>query len=260
MSRVNYDQIAPEYNRRFISPNLEARGLVLIALAQSLKARRILEAGCGTGHWLAALRPVTPKLFGLDYSSGMLRQAARRQSGLELVQASADRLPFAARSFELVYCVDAIHHFPEPRRFIVQAMQALRPGGALAILGLDPHNPQNAWYAYDFFDGMRGSDLQRFPSQSQLAEWMESAGFENIRFARVERLDETRTGREVLSDPYLEKNSSSQMALLNDAVHRAGLAKLAAAVAKAEQRGESFTGRTVLGIDMLTGYRSSKGR
>lgn len=255
MQPVDYDQIAPEYNRRYAAPELEPRGRALLGLAQSMPARRILEAGCGTAHWLAALRPVTAQLVGLDYSAGMLRQARQNRAGLQLVQASADRLPFAARTFDLVYCVDAIHHFPEPQRFINQAMQVLRPGGALAILSNDPHDPRNSWYAYDYFEGMLATDLQRFQPQSTLHAWMQNAGFERLRTAEVEHLDETRSGPELLNDPWLRKNSCSQMALLSPQVHQAGLERLAAAVAAAEARQQPLTGRTVLCCDMLTGWK-----
>ncbi len=257
MARVNYDQIAPEYDRRFVSSELEERGKALLALANLLRAERILEAGCGTAHWLSALRPVTHQLVGLDYSDGMLRQAQQRQAGLELVRGSGDRLPFCAQSFDLVYCVDAIHHFPDQAGFISQAMEILHGGGILAVLGMDPHNPKNSWYANDFFDGMLETDLKRFPSHATLLEWMKSAGFVNIQVAEVERLDETRIGAQVLSDPYLKKNSCSQMALLSDEVHQAGMARLSAAVEAEQARGASFIGRTVLCIDMISGQKEA---
>ena len=40
--RVNYDQIAPEYDDRYISPRLEDRGKALIEFAAGLQADRML--------------------------------------------------------------------------------------------------------------------------------------------------------------------------------------------------------------------------
>jgi hypothetical protein len=48
------DAIAPEDSRRFESTELEDRAKALVSLAQARIARRILEAVCGTAHWLSA--------------------------------------------------------------------------------------------------------------------------------------------------------------------------------------------------------------
>ena len=90
--QVDYDHLASTYDRRFAEGGVRATALALLALAHDLKARRVLEVGCGTAHWLAELRTETDRLYGLDLSAGMLSRARDRDVGLRLVRGRAGRL------------------------------------------------------------------------------------------------------------------------------------------------------------------------
>jgi predicted TPR repeat methyltransferase len=50
----------------------------MLALAGDVTGRRILDAGCGSGPLLAALRDRGAIVTGIDKSAGMLEQARRR--------------------------------------------------------------------------------------------------------------------------------------------------------------------------------------
>ena len=68
--KVDYDRIAPGYDRRFIDGGEQgATATALQALARFQGSCRILEVGCGTGHWLASLRSANGMRFGLDLSA-----------------------------------------------------------------------------------------------------------------------------------------------------------------------------------------------
>ena len=68
--RPNYDNIAPEYNQRYDSSPVPERAKALLDLVQQIKARRVLEVGCGTGFWLNLLGARVETAYGLDYSLG----------------------------------------------------------------------------------------------------------------------------------------------------------------------------------------------
>ena len=53
--RVDYDKIAPHYNRRFEAEQPEGIRAALVSLANSIGAKMVLEVGCGTAYWLTAL-------------------------------------------------------------------------------------------------------------------------------------------------------------------------------------------------------------
>ncbi|MFN2111016.1 MAG: class I SAM-dependent methyltransferase, partial [Anaerolineae bacterium] len=129
-THVDYDALAPTYNQRFADDNdRPATARALINLARNLNARAILEVGCGTGRWLAELRTVADRCYGLDPSKGMLAQARNRATPIYLTRGRGEVLPFPDATFDLVYCVNAIHHMDGQQAFIREARRVLRDDG-----------------------------------------------------------------------------------------------------------------------------------
>jgi ubiquinone/menaquinone biosynthesis C-methylase UbiE len=251
---VDYDRIAPSYNQRFVGGGMRGTAAALRALAEGADAERILEVGCGTGHWLATLHPVSSQLYGLDLSAGMLEQAGRRQAPLALVRGRAGHLPFPDRCFDLVYCVNAIHHFQQQRTFVFEARRLLRRGGVLAVAGMDPRIHRGRWYVYDYFEGTYETDLARFPSSGTVLDWMAEAKLERVEWRWVERILDQKRGRAVFDHPFLQKDSCSQLALLSDEAYAAGLDRIEAALASAEAEGETLIFSTDLLLAMVVGW------
>jgi ubiquinone/menaquinone biosynthesis C-methylase UbiE len=252
--RVPYDQIAATYNQRFVANRREGTAVALLDLAQSLGAKRILEVGCGTGRWLADLHSLTPHVYGLDLSAEMLRQARKRPDPLLLVQGQAENLAFSDAVFDFVYCVNAIHHFDDPRLFVSEARRLLRPGGALAVVGMDPRDAKSRSYLYRYFRGTYETDLKRFPSWGTVLDWMAKDGFGCVACRQLEHIHARKVGREVLSDPFLQKNACSQLALLTQDAYDDGLRRIRTALSRAEAAGETIVFETDIPIAMLIGY------
>jgi SAM-dependent methyltransferase len=95
---------------------------------------RVLEVGCGSApcaRWLAT-QGADP--VALDLSGGMLRHAASLNRatgvGVPLVQAGAERLPFADGAFDLACSAfGAVPFVAEPDRVMREVARVLRPGG-----------------------------------------------------------------------------------------------------------------------------------
>jgi SAM-dependent methyltransferase len=228
--------IAPLYDARYGVNALPGIAGLLGRVAAEAGGRqaRVLEVGCGTGHWLGVLEPQVRQIIGLDLSAGMLREARRGAPGVPLVRGQAGALPFAAGSFDLLFCVNALHHFPDPRAFIAEARRLLRPGGAWVNSNMDPHAGRDRWYLYDYFPGTLETDLRRFPSAGTLVDWAKAAEFDQATWLTSEHIRAVQRGRAVLADPFLRKHGTSQLALLSDDAYTAGLARLEAALAEAE--------------------------
>lgn len=253
MKRVPYDRIAATYDERYSRPPNPAVQLALRELARQYPTGRLLEAGCGTGHWLAELEPEGAWTVGLDLSSGMLHQARSRSADARLVCGRGELLPFREASFDLIFCVNALHHFERPDEFIFSARRVLRGGGTLAVIGMDPHEAGTRWYVYDFFPGTKEMDLQRYPSVERIATWMTAAGYREVETQVVERVAQRLIGREVLGDYFLGKNSTSQLILLSVQEYEAGMARIHAALKQSEASGEAREFPVELTIAMVKG-------
>ncbi|MGC9356270.1 MAG: class I SAM-dependent methyltransferase [Anaerolineae bacterium] len=255
MSRVNYDEVAPTYNQRYADGEIDGVARHLFALVKDLEAERVLEVGCGTGHWLHRLSPLLPEVCGLDLSRGMLSQMESRE-GLCRAQGRGGRLPFVDAAFDLVYCVNAIHHFEEQRAFVFEARRLLRSCGALAVVGSVPQGRFDSWYVYKYFPGTYATDLRRFPSWGTVLDWMVDAGFETATLQLVRHVVDPKLGRAVLDDPFLQKNSASQLILLSDEDYAEGLRRIRADLAAAEAAGENLVFNVDLKIYGLVGWCS----
>ncbi len=223
--KTNYNSIASSYDERYSSNYLTYIEKSLFSIASDANIKTILEVGSGTGRWLVALKLLNKKVVGVDYSIGMLKIAANKQNNFFLINADACKLPFSKNTFDLIFCINAIHHFPDKEKFLSDALLTLKPKGLLCIYGVDPQLDKN-WYVYEYFENVYERDLQRFPSLSETKKLCTMAGFNVEEQALVEKVFSERTGKEVFSDPFLKKNMTSQLANLLDEDYQRGIDKI----------------------------------
>ncbi len=252
--RVNYDEVAPTYDQRYAVGEPKGIAAALIGLIRSMRAERVLEVGCGTGHWLAVVQLFVHRLYGLDLSLGMLQKAQQQQKAFSVIRGHANQLPFATGTFDIVFCVNALHHFDDPRGFVHDTRRLLRQGGALTVIGMNPHSSQDHWSLYDYFPGTYERDLHRYPSPGTITDWLTAAGFDKVGWRVAERIVETQIGRQILDHPILQRNGTSQLALLTDEEYATGRARIEAAIGKAETTGEALVFSADLSLAMVLGY------
>jgi ubiquinone/menaquinone biosynthesis C-methylase UbiE len=232
--RVNYDKLATGFDARYKPGLYDGVLRTLRAFILEKRPEIILEAGCGTGYWLSALRDVLPRMYGLDYSREMLRKARSRDSGAGLVRATAKRLPFRSGTVDLIFCVNALHHLERLDEFVAEARRVVRRGGTLAAIGMDPHHGHDHWCVYDYFPEAKEADLIRYPSSGQVTDALLRAGFDKVDCRVACRLSQTQVGQAVLEDPELQRNGCSQMALLTDEQYAAGIERIKATLLLSE--------------------------
>ena len=256
-TKLNYDQIASDYNQRYPDSQTWDRGQALLKLAGQLKAKTTLEVGSGTGFWLNLLHQVTPRLYGLDFSAGMISQARKQPAPIKLTRGTAIQLPYQSGTFDLVYCVDAIHHFGDHRSFIAEAFRVLKRGGALAVLGHDPHEAgEDSWYIYNYFEDVYDTDLRRYPSGKSVMDWMKADGFQNISAQEVEKIVNIHVGDGVFNDPFIKQNATSQLALLSVEKYQSGLKRIRETLEQARAGNERIVFRSQISVKMFLGYKA----
>ena len=147
-----------------LGPTYE-RAAALLSLGQDARWRRFLvsriDAGPGdrvldvaTGTGLVARELVRAKdcrVVGVDQSAGMLAEARRRTNGsVEVVQASADALPFADGELDALTFTYLLRYVDDPDAVLRELARVVRPGGVVAMLefGLPSGAWRPAWELY----------------------------------------------------------------------------------------------------------------
>lgn len=111
----------------------------------------LLDLGCGTGTFLAAVGRDVPDVCGVDIALRWLVVARKRldEEGLghvPLVCACAEDLPLDGASLDAVVAGDVIEHVGDQAATLAEAHRVLRPGGRLFLaspnrysLAAEPH-------------------------------------------------------------------------------------------------------------------------
>lgn len=103
---------------------------------QNIPSPRVLDLGCGTGALAGIVLDEIPSctLVGVDLSANMVELATERFGRrAEAVVGDAEHLPFHDNSFDVAYCNDSFHHYPDPVLATFQVWRALRPGGTFVV-------------------------------------------------------------------------------------------------------------------------------
>lgn len=116
----------------------------------------ILDLACGTGTLAEILLSINPEacIIGIDISStsldigrrnfsnrGLLvsnqaelyQRSAQGRGGVFFIEGSADILPFASDSFDLVMMGNSIHMLPDKQKLLSAIHRVLKPGGLFAF-------------------------------------------------------------------------------------------------------------------------------
>ena len=141
------DEYQKEHGRALRGPKAAAWGLWRIPESElkvlgSVRGKRVLELGCGAAQWSIALRKRRSHPVGLDNSFRQLLHArslmGSSRSGIPLVQADAEFLPFCGACFDIVFCDYGAMSFADPARTVPEAARVLRRGGLLAFSTTTP--------------------------------------------------------------------------------------------------------------------------
>jgi len=108
---------------KYGSPNPAVKRLLkkffrsLSRMLDSTSPERILEVGSGEGFVLEHVRKAkNAHLEGSDISDDMLRLARDRNPGLKISKASAYKLPYKDKSFDLVLAIEVLEHLEHPEK------------------------------------------------------------------------------------------------------------------------------------------------
>lgn len=98
----------------------------------------VLDAGCGNGRDFKMYLSHADKVIGVDFSTGMVREAKRKKENLngkqvEVLVGDVTQLPFKSNTFDLIVCSEVLEHVPNWERAIAEFYRLLKPDGELII-------------------------------------------------------------------------------------------------------------------------------
>jgi len=100
------------------------------------KPLKVLDVGGGTGnHWDIGSREMVD-LYLLDRNRSMLSEC---ESEADPVQGDVHCLPFEDNFFDVVMCVDALHHFQKRKKSLNEMERVSKTGGYIFIADFDPN-------------------------------------------------------------------------------------------------------------------------
>ncbi len=196
MEYEDYDRTSLSYNDTRIPIGLPIILEHLSSTLTPLGEQVVLDAGCGTGNYLAGLAGRIGRLHGLEFNVGMHQVALERfveQPEVQIHLGSCTDMPFSDEAFDGIICTQVLHHldrgggdppdgaeFPNVRAFCREAFRLLRPGGVVLInLSTHPQIRDGFWWAAlipDAVDRM----LRHCPSLDQFKRFLRQAGLVDL--------------------------------------------------------------------------------
>jgi len=164
---------------------------VVAAHVPDVSPERILDLGCGTGRFTAGLaRRFDAMVIGVDPSRRMIRQAQQKPEPGDRVHfhlATAEALPLATGSMDLVFASMCFHHFADRRAAAAECRRVARPGAPLVVR--TGTREQSARYPYTRFIPATHPILEQvLPDHAELRAPFEAAG---LRLVATELIEQT---------------------------------------------------------------------
>jgi len=179
---VDYDktEIAKTYDQaRGHGPDFLALWMETVgAHIDSSTIRTVLDVGCGTGRFSAALATqLNASVIGVDPSIKMLSEAVRNgHAHVSHVCGSAESIPLQSDCADLIFISMAFHHFTNPETAAQECRRVLRPNGRV-FLRTGCGERANAYPYVPYFPSTKAMIEARLPSMEFQCEAFRAASF-----------------------------------------------------------------------------------
>ena len=210
----DYDSTSGSYDNTRVPIGLPIILDYLASTPNALSEQTVLDAGCGTGSYLSALRSRIGRLHGQELNAGMQQVAKNRfmdDPSVEIAQGSITQLPFADETFDGIICNQVLHHldrgnshdadsaaFPNIQNFFHESFRVLRSHGVLIINTSSDHQYRDGFWWATLIPAAIERMSARFPSIDGLEEMFQQTGF--VGFETLVLFDEVLQGENYL-DP-----------------------------------------------------------
>jgi len=136
---------------------------------------RLLEIGSGMGHLVAQLENSFDTV-GIDLNHWAVEQSKTVVGETALQTASAETLPFADQSFDVVIIKHIVEHLPHPSKAISEIGRVIAPGGILILSTPNLDSLLRPWKG-DRWIGYQDPTHISLKSPATWLDWIERSGF-----------------------------------------------------------------------------------
>jgi SAM-dependent methyltransferase len=185
-----YDRVRPGYPEQLFDD--------LASLAGLRPGSRVLELGCGTGQATVSLARRGYEIVAIELGAGLAELARRKLApfpAVRVVHAAFEAWPLPAEPFDAVFAATSFHWI-EPEVRVAKSADALRSGGALAVVsthhvaGGDRQFFADAQRCYERWDPATPPGVRLMPAADipvDRGQFAASARFGDVVFRRYER-------------------------------------------------------------------------
>jgi ubiquinone/menaquinone biosynthesis C-methylase UbiE len=175
VSRRHFDAIAPRYD--LLRSQLFEEALDVLVRAADLEGRTVLDLGCGTGRYAAALAErFGCTAIGVDPSPAMLAVARARDADVIWLDGRAEAIPLPDGAVQRALMQTVVHLVEDRVAMSRELRRVVEPGGVVAVHTVDPAGARRFWMA-DLLPSWAAIDEARCPEPAALVAELEAAGF-----------------------------------------------------------------------------------
>ncbi len=174
------------FSNKDISGFLKIKQLKLFKkLFKNIKNKKILDIACGNGAYSIFLAK-NNKVIGLDISPGMIKiskELAKQHNishNFKGIVGDAEKLPFKDNEFDIVLCMDTLHHFTDKRTYsmLKEFNRVTKPKGLFLT---DFKNKKNPLVNIMFRKRSRKEFLLIARTQTKMKKLLNGSGFKVIK-------------------------------------------------------------------------------
>jgi ubiquinone/menaquinone biosynthesis C-methylase UbiE len=190
----NYNHTSQVYDKTRSADGVE---IIRSALAENklpLGKQILVDAGCGTGLFAAAMVNHVQRIEAVDLNPGMLAKAQEKmvseeKSGrINFHQSSIDALPLPDESVDAVMTNQVLHHLPDDessswpkhRKVFQEFSRVLKPGGILIVNSSSHQQLEQGFWYFRFIPKALQAVKEKHVDLDMLSELLQRSGFTNI--------------------------------------------------------------------------------
>ncbi len=177
-----YDEFADEFDRKMDEYDLQRRLDIVFneLLPKSIAGKKLLDAGCGTGHFSKVAMEKGAVVTSMDIGERLLEKVAEKCNS-ERVLGSVLDMPFDDNYFDLVISSEVIEHTKAPYKALREFYRVLKPNGILALTV-----PNHFWkWSCVIANALKirpYQGIENWVGYKRLRKELEASGFKIIRY------------------------------------------------------------------------------